>query len=771
MADALSTAHTSGIVHRDVKPSNIFLTETGGLKMLDFGLARTAEAVIGAPSPEVSTHLNLTTPGSFVGTASYMSPEQARGYPVDARADVWAFGCVLYEMLTARRAFNGATVSDIVAAILHSEPEWGALPPATPPHVRHVLHRCLERDEKRRLRDLGEAAVLLRLSQASAAALFEVTLGTRTLRPSRRVLLALAASGLVLVTVAALWIGNNASFRPGVASNPFALEMLPPPGASLVSTGNGAGPVALSPDGTHAAFVAREGEGRPRLWIRELADATPRAVVGTDGAFMPFWSPDSRRVGFFADRRLKTVPAAGGPITVLAEVTDARGGTWSREGVILYAPSATSPIYSINEQGGQPKVVTPRTEITHRYPWFLPGGRDFLYLARRSTAGAGQHAAIFAKALDDREPSRIVDAASNVAYAANHLIYVRNGVLMAHPFNPDRLQTTGEPRQIVASVRMDERFSRGVFSVSETGLLAFETGHVEPPARLVWLNRSGRVVQRLGEPAFYRDSGCPAISPSGREAAVAILNPQNGRSDIWLVDLNRGERKPFTTGSSDKYVAVWTRDGGSVIYQSRHDDPRADITKRARSGGHEQLLARLPGFHGLTSISPDGRWLLLEEFGLGSDVLVVDSSRSGAEPAVLIGGAPFEYLATFSPDGRYVAYASDETGREEVYVTPFPGAPTRSRISTEGGTEPRWRFDGKELYYFDLQNRLIAVQISTGGSALSVGSSERLFQRRATAAGCWRYDVAPDGSRFLIAEPENEAPSVIHVLLGWVRTP
>jgi dipeptidyl aminopeptidase/acylaminoacyl peptidase len=250
------------------------------------------------------------------------------------------------------------------------------------------------------------------------------------------------------------------------------------------------------------------------------------------------------------------------------------------------------------------------------------GGTSFI--SRQSTVGGGQHAAIFAKALDDGEPVRIVDAASNGAYTANHLIYVRNSVLMAHPFDPDRLRTTGEPRAIVASVRMDERFSRGVFSVSETGLLGFETGHVEPPARLVWLDRSGRVLQRIGEPAFYRDSGCPAISPSGREAAVSILNPENGRSDIWLVDLDRGVRQPFTTGTSDKYIAAWTRDGRSVVYQSRTDGPpHADVTNRARSGGREQLLARLPGFRSLTSISPDGRWLLFEEFGTGSDVLVL----------------------------------------------------------------------------------------------------------------------------------------------------
>jgi Tol biopolymer transport system component len=755
IAQALEYAHERGVIHRDLKPANVKLSSEGRPKLLDFGLAKALEA--GPADRQVNPTLSPTitsvgtAAGLILGTAAYMSPEQAKGRPADRRADVWAFGGLLYEMLAGAPAFHGETVSETLAEVLKSEPELDRLPASTPGTVRTLVRRCLVKDPVRRVQSIGDARVILQEVLESKEPLSSAPAASTGRLPW--VLVALL--GAIAIALASVHLFERPAPVPVIRATVNL-----PRNVSLEPTGSFAGPVALSPDGTRLVFGGRTGEGRTMLWVRALADAEPRVLPGTEGANRPFWSPDSRQVGFFTRTALKKVAADGGPVLTLAPVTDARGGTWNAAGTIVFSPGFESSLSRVSDAGGAVEPVTrldaKRDENTHRYPSFLPDGRHFLYLARSSGAGAGRDPAIVVGSLDGGPPRALLETASNAIYAAGNLLYVKERTLMARPFDLSRLELTGEERPVISNLLVDERFSLGVFSASSDGELAYQTGLVNDLSQWVWLDRAGHRLGVLDEAGQHYGAGGVDLSPDERRCAVTRNDPATGKGVVWIVDLAHGTRQRFTRATGgDSGSPVWTPDGTALAWSTDIDEGQAILIQAASGAGPERTLftSSTAAILSPMSFSRDGAHLLVEGGPAGSfDVWDIDVA-SGA-PRDLLTSRAFEGFAQVSPDGRWIAYASDESGRFEVYVATYAGAGGTWQISRDGGTEPRWRGDGNELFYFDVDNTLIAARLVVAGNGVTVGATERLFQVR--DASTWRYAATRDGQRFLVNVPIDE---------------
>jgi len=772
IADALDKAHRQGIVHRDLKPGNVMLTKSG-VKLLDFGLAK----AMAAPGPQSSltslpTQHNLTQEGTILGTFQYMAPEQLEGKDADARTDIFAFGAVLYEMATGRKAFSGASQASLISSIMTADPpSISAAQPMSPPALDRVVKTCLAKDPEDRWQSAGDVAKELKWIAEGSSAGVAAPAWVASRRRGRETLAWLLAVAFALAAAALV----PASLRRPAALPVIRASVLPPDGSDLISTHLNAGPVEISPDGARLVFTARKGEGANQLWVRDLAEPSARPLAGTEGAERPFWSPDGRFVGFFADRALKKIAADGGPVFRLADASEDRGGTWNRDGVILYTPDATGAIFRIPATGGTPVVATAFDEKgheeTHRYPRFLPDGRHFLYLLRRSGAGSGENPEIRVGALDSKESKVVVSVASNAVYASGHLLYVREGALVAQRFDLGRLETQGEPAVVAPDILMDVRFSRGVFSASDNGILAYQTGKSSTTSVLRWIDRDGNVLSIVGEPAEYFSGGSPAISPDGSRVAASIVDLRTGVSDVWMIDLASGTRSRFTAGAGDKWWPVWSPDGRRVAYsKAQQRNAGYDIVLRDVEGAAERIVSTDSRFLEVpTSFSPDGRFLLMAKRGeqQRDDVL---SLQLEGEPTLrpVAATAAFEALAQVSPNGRYVAYMSDESGRFEIFVTTFPDPGGRWQVSQSGGVEPRWSQDGTALFFFAPDNRLMAAEVRTATGSFEVGAIRPLFQSRLMGMG-FRYDVSKDGKRFLVNGGIPQQLSPITVVTNWTE--
>ncbi len=769
IASALDAAHRAGIVHRDLKPANVMLTRSG-VKLLDFGLAKAlgpegpVESLTSAPT----TARDVTREGAIFGTLSYMAPEQLEGKGADRRTDIFAFGAVLYEMATGKKAFSGSSQASLIAAIMSSQPPpIRSVQPVAPPLLDGLVRRCLARDPEERWQSAADVAAALRWIEEEDDGKPDPGAPGRLRR--REALAWGAAGALLLLAFFMAWRGRGPA-PPSGRSTRFHVDF-PSSASFFLSPGMGA--LAVSPDGGRIVFVAGStGKSRFQLWIRYLDQLEAIPLPGTEGAISPFWSPDGSHVAFFAGSKLRKVAISGGPPQVICDTTFGSAGTWSPGGFILFNESSggRAGIFRVPEDGGNPVLVTkpadPSGPSSQGFPELLPDGRRFLFLNNAYNIGIdGARGIVSVGRIDSGEVHPLFEADSRVEYVRpGYLLFVREGVLLARPFDADRLALTGEAVPVASGIGYFRQTGAGVFSASATGnVLVYQPRPFD--SRLVWLDREGRTISTLGGAAAF--NAMPRVSPDGRRVAAAVGDPRTGARDVWIYDVTSGLPTRLTFGHRDAVYPIWSPDGSRIAFGSaRKGSP--DIYVRDLASGLETAVLELPGVQLPNDWSPDGSRILYRDFLPAREPpnkIGIHNLSGSSSPEAPPGTPRGEYDARYSPDGRFLSLVSEESGEPEVYVVPIGDRGERRRVSAAGGSRARWRRDGRELYFLSADDRLMAVAVSSGAAGLEFGQPRVLFAAGPSAID---FDVGPEAGRFLfqISAESGRQPQLV-VNLNW----
>jgi serine/threonine protein kinase/WD40 repeat protein len=770
IAEALETAHRQAIVHRDLKPGNIMLTKAG-IKLMDFGLAKplgghaasaasatppsfTALATISGPSP-ISP---LTTAGTVVGTIQYMSPEQIEGKEADARSDIFALGAVLYEMAAGKRPFEGKSQISLASSILEKDPEpICSIQPQAPPAFEHLVKTCLKKNPDERF----QSAQDIKLELDWIAAEKSVPRAVFPVRPSKtkgRLFWGLIAAALVLGALA------GQLFDRALAPRSIRTAINPPGQTTLNLTGDFAGPPVLSPDGTLLAFSATGSEGKTALWVRPMDSLDAHMLPDTEGAIFPFWSPDSRSLGFFAGAKLKTIEITSSSAQVLADAPFGRGGAWGASGMIVFAPNTQVPLMRVTASGGAPVSTTSLEQAqhtSHRWPFFLPDGKHFLYLAIHHDPSKSANDTLFYASLDGRENRPLLHTRANAIYAAGYLLFARDDQLMAQAFDPASGRLKGTPRAVVRGMANDVTTWHMAASASDDGLLVTGSGG-SADWQLVWVNRGGKQILPIANKLLNLQEA--RVSPQGDRVALQIDNAQ---ADIWVLDLARGVRTRLTFGPVANQYPVWSPDGKWIAYASGRNGHSEIFRKPSDGSGGEELLLTESTSLITNDWSHDGKYVIYSRGMPGGNseiwALPLEGQR---KPFLLIPHSTFGLGASgsISPNGRWIAYASDESGTLETYVAAFRGQ-GKWQVSANGGSRPQWSRNGKELYYMDPTFTLFAVPVKEVNGALEFGSAQMLISN--WSAPQVFYDVFPDGKRILLDRVSQQVNQSVTVLTNF----
>ena len=768
IADALAYAHDKGIIHRDLKPENIKATLDGRVKILDFGLAKAMSTESSGPSSDATTLTLTTSPGTVLGTAAYMSPEQARGQAVDRRTDVWSLGVVVYEMLTGDRPFRGATISDTLSAVLREAPDLERVPTGG----KRLVAACLEKDPRKRLRDLGDVRLLIGLASEGPGA-FTTTeaSGERAWRlPLPRALLWAAAAMLFVLAI----VISFASIRTGSTREKTIRSLISPPeGVAFAFLGFN-GLATLSPDGSRLVFPARDSSGIEALWMRPLDSLTAERLEGTEGASYPFWSPDSHQLAFFQDGKLKKIDATGGPPVLLCDAPNPRGGAWGRANLIVFASRLGTSLESVSATGGKPTPVASRKGsgpgFSNRWPEFLPDGKHFLYLSGELPAAGTSKLGIYIGEIGSDESKFLLQADSGALYAPpGFLLFLRGDTLMAQRFDADDQKLESEALPVAQHVASPELFRQGLFSVSGTGLLVYETSGTSISGKMAWFDDKGKLLAEIGEPGAFDLS----LSPDGKQLAYVAQKPTGSKNDdIWLMDLQRGGQTRFTFGPEDNKLAVWSPDGTRIAYSANRQARYKLYVESASGSGAAESLIESDADEYPTDWSRDGRYIALtfsDWKGQTTDGIWVLPLFGDRKPFPYL-ESPFNKAgAVFSPDGRWLAYTSDESGSREVYVSPFPNGGGKWQVSRGGGDQPEWNRGGNTLYYVAPGGKMMEASVKENGATVVVSEPRQLFQqaRAANSLGARSYCVTRDGSRFLVAVAPQNVASPLTLVTNW----
>jgi serine/threonine protein kinase len=776
IAQALEKAHQQGIIHRDLKPANIMLTKAGA-KLMDFGLAKPsisiASQAVGTFTPSTPT-MNLasltaassplTQKGSIVGTFQYMAPELLQGAEANARSDLFSFGCVLYEMITGRRAFEGKSQLSVFTAILEKDPEpTTASQPLAPPMLDRVVRACLAKDSSDRLQSAHDVAMdLCWIAEASP---------NESSKPSAQFTKTWAA----VLLLAFLAVAAFAGYRWAKSSdNPISLhaEILPPDKFALDSTGDAGGMPVLSPQGDKIAFVAHSGENK-LLFVRSLSSDAPQQLDGTSGAAHPFWSPDGRYIGFFAGGKLMKIAATGGPISTLADAPNSRGGSWSANDVIVFAHDFQGPLLKVSAQGGtaSPATVLDRTRhSTHRWPWFLPDGRHFIFLATNHNGGDPKQNGIYFGSVDNTETHFVLATDSAAQYASGFLLYRSNSALVAQPFDPQSGTLSRSATPLVNNIREDVGVWRTIFAVSQNGVMVYQTGSASTAnSRLVWFDRSGKA---LDEYDPHENTVIDVrLSPDNKRVAFAAVG------GIWTLDLQRKTKTRITFDQQVVREPFWSPDDKTIAFSAQVTTGGGNVELRSKaadgSGAEKTLIAEQNNFH-YPGWSPDGKYVTYL-WGDGEKMVSLwirpangDASADTKPIAIVQPPSPQSNISYYriSPDSHWVAYISDESGQMEVYLTSFPGGKGKWKVSANGGYYPAWRADGKELFYTGVTDDFFACPVIPKGAEMEVGTPQHLFHTPLPALGIL-FDVSSDGQRLLVNHTEEEAQVPLQLLTNW----